>query len=289
MTKTYSDGSISTYCAWARATAEFYIDLYLNSDCVSEDDILESPDDPYPSGAGWVSPYDIVDNEEYPGDYDAPETYEYEAHDSINVSDYMDCFGTIPSGASYSATIYTDLPVNSNPNLLVNATGSPGHVFISMTKEINGITTTQVFGFYPQVGLFSLARVPVNSVIVDDELHSYDASLTMNGVSASAFSSLMQVMIMLSSQSYDLDDFNCTDYALASFNILRPTNPLDVPDWVVLRPALFPPGLPVRDNFGSTPNALYKLLKKMKDDNETEASNIQVGPRTAPAGAGPCN
>ena len=57
---------------------------------------------------------------------------------------------------------------------------------------------------------------------------------------------------------YDLNDYNCTNYALDIINSIRPT-PLVVPDDVVNLP-ITPTGPFVTCNYHQTPNSLYRVL-----------------------------
>jgi hypothetical protein len=203
----------------------------------------------------------------------------------IDLEAYFRCFDNVSSsGATYSIKLSTDLPINGRPNSLVSGT-TPGHVFITMTKTNGSNSVTQSFGFYPKNGIWSIFNAPVDSKVVDDGQHEFNASMTMN-ISPAQFVSVRHLAINYANTlDYDLNDFNCGDFALYLFNNSRPVNEqIQVPDWIV------PSGYPSRPdaNFGTTPNGIYKKLKEMKDANHPEASNIQLGTYTAPTSHGPC-
>ena len=75
---------------------------------------------------------------------------------------------------------------------------------------------------------------------------------------------------------YDINEFNCADFALNCFNSIR-SSPLEVPDtW---RTVVY---------YGTTPNGIYEKLKDMKDNNHAEAANIFIGEANSPASYGEC-
>lgn len=80
---------------------------------------------------------------------------------------------------------------------------------------------------------------------------------------------------------YDIDDYNCTDFALEVFNSVRSSaldiQKMDIPG------AMAPQG-------SNTPQGLYLTLQQMKQASGPEANNIWVSQYQGSAGSssGPC-
>lgn len=204
----------------------------------------------------------------------------------INLQKYLNCFNNIPdAGATYSIKLYADLPDNSNPDRIASGV-TPGHAFITLTKTNGSSNVSQTFGFYPVSGPLSIFNVPVDSKIVDDgkTRHEFNASITMN-LSQISFNTIKNDLApMLAGNDYDLDGYNCTDFALQLFNYGRPsTDKIVVPDTFIQDFNGY------YQNFGTTPNGLYKKLKEMKNLGGPQAANIQIGTFQAPNSYGACN
>jgi hypothetical protein len=194
----------------------------------------------------------------------------YVDHPAIDVGQYLKCFGTIPDqGASCSVEIFTDIPVDSDPSKLFNyQTRSPGHTFLQLRKSSADGTQVivQNIGFYPQSNWTKvLDSNPIDSKIVDDGDHEFNASLKMN-LSSTAFSSVLGKIQELSSLKYDMDEFNCTDFALEVFNYVR--TPLQVPQYAI-------PGA-MGTNPSNTPQGLFVKLKEMQANRDPEVANISL-------------
>ncbi len=204
---------------------------------------------------------------------------------AIDLNKYFKCFDNIPdAGATYSVKLCADIPDNSYvDNLFVGTT--PGHVFLTITKTNGTQSVTQSFGFYPKIAWLSISMAAVASKIVDDRGHEYNASITMDNISQLDFLSIKNLSLSLAnSMSYDLDNYNCTNYALDIFNFIRPTNKLNVPDWIPQYYDPFTNRWVNGDNYHQTPNGLYKLLNSMNNN-----SSVQIGTFAAPISHGPCN
>ena len=74
----------------------------------------------------------------------------------------------------------------------------------------------------------------------------------MNNISQADFQTLENIAETLAnSMKYDLNDYNCTNYALDVFNSIEPLNSqIVVPDWI---------GPYTGINYGTTPNGLWKV------------------------------
>lgn len=198
----------------------------------------------------------------------------------------INCFTTVPdAGATYRITLNADLPDNSDPDALTNNL-EPGHAFITMTKTNGTQSVSQSIGFYPKRRYLSVFSTGVDSKIVDNGLHEYNSSISMN-LSQIDFMGSLNLAVSHSGLNYDLNDFNCTDFALQIFNSNRnPSQHIQVPDWVVV---VSSPYSGLVKNFGTTPNGLHKALNLMKTNNTWgEAANISIVTANAVAGAGEC-
>ena len=220
-------------------------------------------------GGGWVP----IEEEEA-----TFAEFNYSSSPAIDLQKFFNCFNNIPdAGATYSIKICADLPRNCCPGSPTDINFTPGHVFITLTKKNGAQSITQSFGFYPQNGPLSTTMAAVSSKMVDDGSHEYNASLSMS-ISNIDFNAVKNLALSNSTLLYDLNDYNCTDYALECFNIVRPS-----PQQITIDP------LPGWGIINSTPNMLYVKLKEMKLSNGPEAANIELGVLAAPLSYGPCN
>ncbi|MEO6930110.1 MAG: hypothetical protein ABI151_00705 [Chitinophagaceae bacterium] len=238
-----------------------------------------SPGDIIPrgnSGEGGAKPKsdfeDAVEVEEFVFD---------DFRNKVKLKELLKCFDNIPdAGAKYAITLHADLPDNNDPNKLVE-NFSPGHTFLSFTKTNGSSSVTQVFGFYPFSGPLTVLNLEVPSLIMDDGGHEFNSSIAIANVDASHFKAAEKLAgEYADDKDYDLNDFNCTNFALDVFNKARPGNDqIHVPDWR---------GSLTNLNYGSTPNGLYKVLRRLKNENGKEANNITMGNFLAIPSKGPC-
>ncbi|MFD0941841.1 hypothetical protein [Pedobacter boryungensis] len=209
-----------------------------------------------------------------------PQEFQFSSDPAIYLSDLFNCFNNISSTmATYSITLSTDLPVNSDPNKLVNYSSfppSPGHAFITLTKTNGTNMVTKSFGFYPDPDILSLTTGPVGSKMNDNGAHDYDANISMS-LTAGEFQLAISKALEKRNMSYDIDKYNCTDYALDVFNAVRDvSNKIEVPNWVGT----------LGYNYGKTPNGLYNRLALMKSYGNNSISLVK-GNATAKSGV--CN
>lgn len=132
-----------------------------------------------------------------------------------NMEEFLDCFDS-SQGAKF--TIYAEQPDPENPNRDIWM-GNVGHAFISI--EQNGHIVT--FGFYPAVGIGLLGNT--TGTMGMDQNHNYHVSATIN-ISASVLSTLLNHSVNFSNSAYNLQNINCTSFALSSANIVGFTIPL---------------------------------------------------------------
>jgi len=236
-----------------------------------------SPTDPYSYGNQQGGGLENADPKVI--EYENPETLP-----DISIYDYMNCFGNISDeGATCSIEIFSDLPVNGEPNTFFNwQDGSPGHTFLQIKKSNGDESIQQNIGFYPNQGWKTVLYTPVASKLVDNGGHKFNASLKMNLTSAQLHSVITEIE-NLSNSSYDMDQYNCTDFALQVFNTVRPGNELTIPLYVL-------PGN-TSSIKSKTPQGLYQQLMNMLEDGNSESANITYAGVCGYVGGskGPCN
>ena len=182
-----------------------------------------------------------------------------DANTAIDIRKFMNCFTAIPdAGATCSIEILSDIPVDGSPSNFFNwETGSPGHTFIKMNKSNGSQSVQQIFGWYPQSGYkVGLTTAPVTGKFVDNAQHEFNASYTVNLTPAQFQAAVTRVLYLANFIRYDIDEYNCTDFALDVFNdAVSPTQRLDIPKYDI------PGGMaPTGTN---TPNGLYQKLQSL--------------------------
>lgn len=219
---------------------------------------------------------------------DPPILIDFETQDenpSIDIQKFINCFKAIPDGGSTcSIEIFTDIPVDSDPNKIFDfQSGSPGHTFIQVKKSNGSQSAIQNIGFYPKYSLKTIAtNAPIDGKFVDNGGHEFNASLKMNLSPQNFNSTLTEILYLANFIKYDIDNYNCTDFALDVFNKSR-VNKLDIPLYDI-------PG-----NYPSTgtrmPQGLYNKLKQLKNSGDPEAPNITIGIQKGwvANSTGPCN
>ncbi|MGB8191846.1 MAG: hypothetical protein WCF67_08010, partial [Chitinophagaceae bacterium] len=211
--------------------------------------------------------------------------YENQDEDApIDLQRYIECFNAIPDdGANCSITIFSDLPVDNDPNKLFSfQNGSPGHTFLQIKKANGTQMAQQSIGFYPKSGWkTTLTTAPIESKFVDNGGHEFNASYRMN-LNATQLKTVLHQMVYFQNMRYDIDEFNCTDYALTILNSVR-DHPFEIPRYDI------PGGM--TSSGTNTPQGLYHQLKAIKDGGGPEAANVTIGFLQAWVGGskGPCN
>jgi hypothetical protein len=205
---------------------------------------------------------------------------------AIDVNQYIKCFSSIPdAGATCTLKILTDIPVDKDPNVFFDwGNGSPGHTFLQFTKTNGSISVQQNIGFYPDQGWKTgLTPAPVKGKFVDNASHEFNASLAMPLSPEKFQTALTRLAYLARFVQYDIDDYNCTDFALEVFNRVRVGNEIIIPMYDI------PGGAAPRGT--STPGGLYQTLKTMKSKGDNEAKNILFPGVKGFAGSskGPCN
>lgn len=225
----------------------------------------------------WTCPAPPTEpvNPEFPDVY-GPDTFTIVAEPPVSLLDLLKCFNAVgDANASYSISLCADLPKNDDASWLYKPGYGVGHAFITMTKSDGVSTVTKSFGFYPSISVLSLTTGPVGSKMNDNGSHDYDAKITQSTDAAAFLTALAQAVYLAGHNSYDLDEYNCTNYAVEVFNIVRPpSNTIVINDWIY--------GV---KNFGQTPNGLYNKLSALKASGD---SSVELGAGNAPSKTGTC-
>jgi hypothetical protein len=208
------------------------------------------------------------------------------ADPAIEIEKYMKCFTDIPdAGATGSIEIFTDIPVNGDPSKFFDwSNGSPGHTFIQLRKSNGSQSVSQNIGFYPKTGWkTTLTPAPLAGKWVDNQGHEFNASYKINLTAAQVQAAVTRILYLSHFVQYDIDDYNCTDWALDVFNeTVSVQQHLDIPRYDI------PGGM--APNGTSTPNGLFIKLQQIKQAGGPEAANIVI-PLIGWVGLsnGPCN
>lgn len=199
--------------------------------------------------------------------------YELDDNEAINVTDYIKCFNSISDvNASFKITLLSDLPVNGDPSKLFDwSKNSPGHSFIQLNKSGGGKTIQQNFGFYPEFGWKAPFNVSVDSKMVDNAGHEFNASLTLT-VSSSQFQAALNKIQALSGNNYNITTWNCTDFALSVFNAAGIV-PLTIPKFAI--PTSEYP-LPHHVALSSTPQGLFDEIKMLQTSRNTSYGTTDI-------------
>ncbi|MET0636128.1 MAG: hypothetical protein ABWZ25_08860 [Chitinophagaceae bacterium] len=204
----------------------------------------------------------------------------------IDVEKYMKCFSAIPdAGAKCEIEIFSDLPVDGDPTKLFDwRTGSPGHVFLKVSKSNTGQVATQYIGFYPKTGWKAgLTTGPVDAKVVDNSGHEWNASYKVDVTPEQFKTGVLRVITESKNAKYRIDHYNCTDWALQIFNAtVSPSQHLSIPKYPLPGNSSQYPS--------NTPQGLFVKLKEMQTATGSTNPNISI-PLVGFAGSctGACN
>lgn len=204
----------------------------------------------------------------------------------ISIDAYMKCFDDLSdNGATCSIEILTDLPVNGEPNTFFSwENGSPGHTFLQIKKANGNQSVQQNIGFYPDQGWKTvLTPAPVTGKFVDNASHKFNAGYKLNITTAELHTVINEIKYLSGSVKYDIDEYNCTDFALQVFNMVHVGGHLEIPKYDI------PGGMAI--NGTNTPQGLYQKLMSIAEEGGTEATNITIPGVAGWVGIshGPCN
>jgi len=204
---------------------------------------------------------------------------------AVDLTAMVNCFNSVrDADAVCTVEILVDIPVDGEPKAFFNwSTNSPGHCFLRLRKTGGGRTVSGSIGFYPESALkASATTAPIPGKFVENSGHEYNASMHMAVTPAEFRRALGLIQLTAKAAKYDVDDYNCTDFALQIFNALRPTDPI----------------LPMRQRIPNTltttgsmtPQGLYAELLRRKASGTIEKFYIRnsTGKVYCPPAENPC-
>ncbi|AIL46559.1 hypothetical protein A4C53_RS08115 [Elizabethkingia anophelis] len=126
-----------------------------------------------------------------------------------NIKDYLKCLN-LSQGAT--VTLYVAQPTPNTTSTWSGSVTDPnvGHTFISITQ--GGIT--RFMGFYPSQGISPFSSPPAaKGILINDQGHAFNVSITSN-INASQLSNLVGYINSVSTATYNLNTFNCTNFGI---------------------------------------------------------------------------
>lgn len=208
----------------------------------------------------------------------------------------FNCFDNVPSaGATYSIKLCTDVPSNDHPEAISVSGGiSAGHAFVIITKKNGSASVIQSFGFYPQELSHLDPLQYFASELLDNGFSEINASIDMN-VSENQFKIIKSTAIRNASKSYNMSEYNCTNFAMDIFNSVR-QNPLIIDPYIVYLPSNTNlwgvSSEPNRISISKSPQMVFRKLQEMKNSGGPEAAQIMIDKTHnsfAPLSKGECN
>jgi RHS repeat-associated protein len=123
-------------------------------------------------------------------------------------------FNNGQSSQGYAYILYVDQPGAGTRDVKTGG-GDVGHAFIQLIKyNKDGSSTGAVFGFYPE-GMVTPYNTVSDGVMGNDTGHDYDVSV-VKGISEKQFNEILNLAADFEKGDYDLENKNCTDFALES-------------------------------------------------------------------------
>ncbi|MEP7372311.1 MAG: hypothetical protein ABI675_02910 [Chitinophagaceae bacterium] len=178
---------------------------------------------------------------------------------AITLVDFINCFNAIPDlGAKCKITIFTDLPVNGDPTKFFDFhSGSPGHTWLRFEKSNSGKNASQHIGFYPATNWKDISTMaPIRGKLVDNGNHEFNASYELTITPAQLQTGLTKMLYLSRFIQYDIDDNNCTDWAINVFNAV-----VEPEQWLSIDKYDIPGGMAPYGT--STPQGLFTRLQEM--------------------------
>jgi hypothetical protein len=183
------------------------------------------------------------------------------------------CFNGRHEHNQFSITLCGDVPDNARP-MKPWSEKEPGHVFLVLTMHDTAChyePVAFVFGFYPRWPVSSLIFKNVRCEIGDNSKRSYDVRLEKS-LSLSEFEMMLENSVAFARKKYNLNRYNCYNYALDVFNSLPGIEKLPVSK---IR-------FPFIAGKGGSPCCLYRDLKKLQQKGSAWSPYINFGSFKAP-------
>jgi hypothetical protein len=190
-----------------------------------------------------------------------------------NLAERFNVFQQLRANEVYSITIAADVPDNNRPHK-VYVKQEPGHVFVILEQKdtVTAKTIAQVWGFYPVRPVSSILFKNVRCELNDNSKRKYDASITRE-LTKTEFDIIRTKAVELAKKKYNINKYNCYDYAIELFNAIPGIEKLPVTH--VKFPFIF--------GRGGSPCGLYRDLLRLKTTGSTLAQLIHIESNRAPA------
>jgi hypothetical protein len=172
--------------------------------------------------------------------------------------------------ASYMIRLCADVPNDKNPKQVLYK-NEPGHVFLIFQQFNETDTISLAFGYYPKKPANVILFKNVKSELRNNRNRMYDCQFSRS-VTEYNFFDVLDSAVVLAGKKYNLNHFNCYDYAVRVFN-LSAGNYL-IPVQYVKFPFIW--------GKGGSPTGLYRQLKALKDNDSTWSNHIEFGQLKAP-------
>lgn len=165
----------------------------------------------------------------------------------------------------YFIELFTDIPIDSDEFQLIDPSKPyAGHSFIQLSSCANGDTLRRTFGLYPQYPWEAVvAQQPVPAILVDNEGHEYNASIKRKITREDLIRTLAFVGSNPATKEYDLQNHNCTDFAIYAYNTAVRSDQLKIEKIQLGIITLI------------TPGCLYSALQRLKQDS-SNPSQIEI-------------
>lgn len=172
---------------------------------------------------------------------------------------------SITADREYFIELFTDIPIDNDEFQLIDPSKPyVGHSFIQLSSCANGDTLRRTFGLYPQYPWEAVVvQQSVPAILVDNEGHEYNASIKRKITREDLIRALTFVGSNPTTKEYDLQNHNCTDFAIDIYNTAVRSNPLKTEK---VRLGIFTL---------ITPGYLYTALKRLKQDS-TIAYQVEI-------------
>ena len=119
--------------------------------------------------------------------------------------------------------------------------------------------------------------------------HEINASITMD-IDQYSLDLIEANAKFWATKQYDLDNYNCANFAIDLFNLARPNNPINIPSFTT---SVYGPFVTsIITTIDKFPQMLFATLKNMKNSNLPEAGNININQNhqnKSPQTNGECN
>lgn len=141
-----------------------------------------------------------------------------------DILEYLKC---LSSSSPIQITLFVDQPKANTRNTWAGNILNPdvGHTYIQL--EQNGIVRT--LGFYPSEGV-SPTDTKAKSLLNNDSGHVFDVSITTTISDPTRINNLLN-FIKNYKQTYDLNNYNCTDFGIDAFRMSGVTIPKTTGSW----------------------------------------------------------